>query len=321
MLDVHPPLAAFVSVAKDYGNKRAVSDLSFHVQAGEIVGLLGPNGAGKSTSMKMLTGFIQATSGDIRVLDCDPGTDPESTQKHVGYLPESTPLYAEWTVDEFLKFSARSRNISRVQDAVNFASERSGLNEVRKQLIGTLSKGYRQRTCFAQSIIHDPSLLVLDEPTDGLDPNQKASMQAFIREMGKDKGILFSTHILSEAEAMCDRVLVLDRGMLVHDGDVASLKQRGQLRRQIRLQLSGVSADAFRACYSQLKEIETITVLSDAPHETAALLSLSAALSEQDAEALSLSIAAEAVKQKWPIIELKQEVSTISEAFASLTNN
>jgi len=238
MSDPNRLLVDFNSVSKFYGSKQAVKDLSFQVHTGEIVGLLGPNGAGKSTSMKMLTGCLEPSEGKILVLDHNIQESPQAAQACLGYLPETSPLYEEWTVLEFLTFNAKTRGVRSVKKAVDRAIEYSSLQKVRKQLIGTLSKGYRQRTCFAQSIIHDPPLLVLDEATDGLDPNQKSAMQDFIREMSASKGILFSTHILSEAEAICDRVLVLNAGELVHDGDVASLKTRSTPRQQIRLSLA-----------------------------------------------------------------------------------
>ncbi len=314
-------LAEFTNISKCYGTKQAVKEVSFSVRSGEIVGLLGPNGAGKSTSMKILTGCIEASSGEVAVSGHSLRDSPQRAQRDIGYLPESTPLYAEWTVREFLVFVAHSRGIKAVKESVERALERSGLQTVHKQLIGTLSKGYRQRTCFAQSIIHDPPLLVLDEATDGLDPNQKKSMQQFIKEMGREKGILFSTHILSEAEAVCDRILVLNAGEMVYDGDVKGLIDRGTMQSQFILTVEGERQDEVCSRLMEISEIRKVEAISSAEGETTVSIVTGADPSggQKERTPVSLLIAERACENNWPIIELKQEKASMNAAFESVT--
>lgn len=211
------------NLTKNYGSKAVVSDLSLTLEKGEIVGLLGPNGAGKSTTMKMITGYLPATTGTITLAGIDVLASPTAAQEKIGYLPETNPLYSEWTVREFLTFAARSRRLREPVEAVGKALDACGLTEVHHQRIETLSKGYRQRTGFAQAILHDPPVLVLDEPTDGLDPTQKNLLQDFIRSISPEKAILISTHILPEAEALCHRVAVIKKGRLTHEGPAENL--------------------------------------------------------------------------------------------------
>lgn len=216
------------NLTKKFGSKTAVDDLSFSVQKGEVLGFLGPNGAGKSTTMRMVTGFIPPTSGSIRVCGVSVTQDPMGAKRHIGYLPESAPLYNDMTVQAFLNFGAEIRGLSgsAKKDAVEQAIETCFLQSVATQSIDTLSKGYRHRTCLAQSLLHDPDVLILDEPTDGLDPNQKHEVRQLIRRLGKEKAILFSTHILEEVEAACTRAVIVDRGKIVVDGTPAELVEK-----------------------------------------------------------------------------------------------
>ncbi len=213
------------NLTKQFGSKRAVDDLSFTVKKGEVLGFLGPNGAGKSTTMRMITGFIPPTSGDARVCGISVIDNPKQAKTKVGYLPESAPLYLDMTVVGFLKFCASIRGLtgSDRNDAVERAIETCFLNSVAKQSIDTLSKGYRHRTCLAQALLHDPEVLILDEPTDGLDPNQKHEVRQLIKRLGQNKAILFSTHILEEVDAACTRAVIVDRGKIVADGTPAEL--------------------------------------------------------------------------------------------------
>ena len=214
---------------KTYGAKRAVDGVSFSVQRGEILGFLGPNGAGKSTTMKMITGFIRPDAGTATVDGVDVTSDPVAVKSKLGYLPESAPAYPEMTVEEFLGFIAevrgfRATEAKRVQ--VDRAIALTHLAPVRKQTIETLSKGFKQRVGFAQALLHDPSVLVLDEPTDGLDPNQKIEVRALIKSMAATKTIILSTHILEEVEAICTRVIIISRGKVVVDETPAALRAR-----------------------------------------------------------------------------------------------
>ena len=217
------------SLTKRFGHKVAVDNLSFSVKKGEVLGFLGPNGAGKSTTMRMVTGFLPVTEGSIEIGGVSMITKPMAAKKKIGYLPESAPLYNDMTVKGFLKFCASMRGLggSSRKDAVEKAIETCFLQSVAHQSIETLSKGYRHRTCLAQSLLHDPEVLVLDEPTDGLDPNQKREVRKLIRNLGKEKAILFSTHILEEVHEVCTRAVIVDQGTIVADGTPEELTKQG----------------------------------------------------------------------------------------------
>ena len=216
------------NLVKAFGAKLAVNDISFTVERGEVLGFLGPNGAGKSTTMRMLTGFIPPTSGRITVGGHDIVEEPMAAKRLFGYLPENAPGYADMSVHGFLNFCAELRGLQgdARRKAVNHAVELCFLESVLYQSIDTLSKGYKHRTCLAQSLIHDPAVLIMDEPTDGLDPNQKHEVRNLIKHMGENKAIIFSTHILEEVEAACSRVIIIDRGRIVANGTPQELKAR-----------------------------------------------------------------------------------------------
>lgn len=217
------------NLTKRFGPKVAVDNLSFKVEKGEVLGFLGPNGAGKSTTMRMVTGFFPASAGAIEICGISMITDPEEAKRKIGYLPESAPLYNDMTVSSFLHWIAKMRGLSgsAKKQAVEKVIETCFLQKVAKQAIETLSKGYRHRTCLAQALIHDPEVLILDEPTDGLDPNQKQEVRKLIKKLGEDKAVLFSTHILEEVEAACSRAVIVDQGKIVADGTPEELKKKG----------------------------------------------------------------------------------------------
>jgi len=207
-------------LVKAYGSKLAVNGVSFSVKRGDILGFLGPNGAGKSTTMKLITGFLPPDSGTATVDGHDVTLDPVAVKRRIGYLPESAPAYPEMTVEEFLGFIAEARGFrskAARRDAVARAIGLTHLEPVRRQVIETLSKGYKQRVGLAQALLHDPPVLVLDEPTDGLDPNQKNEVRSLIRSMASEKAVILSTHILEEVEAICNRVIIISAGKLVVD--------------------------------------------------------------------------------------------------------
>jgi ABC-2 type transport system ATP-binding protein len=208
------------NLVKAFGAKRAVDGVSFAVERGEVLGFLGPNGAGKSTTMRMITGFFPPTSGSVTVGGHDVAEAPLEAKRLIGYLPEAAPSYSDMTVQGFLSFAAELRGLDgdARKKAVGRAVERCFLASVLHQSIDTLSKGYKHRTCLAQALIHDPEVLILDEPTDGLDPNQKHEVRNLIRELGKTKAIIFSTHILEEVDAACTRAIIIDRGRIVASG-------------------------------------------------------------------------------------------------------
>ena len=216
-------------LVKTYGNKRAVDGITFTVKRGEILGFLGPNGAGKSTTMRMITGFIRPDAGTATVGGIDVAVDPVGVKRQLGYLPESAPAYPEMTVEEFLRFIAEIRGFratgekrARVEHVLGLTH----LTSVRTQTIETLSKGYKQRVGFAQALIHNPPALVLDEPTDGLDPNQKNEVRTLIRSMAAEKAVILSTHILEEVEAICTRVIIIASGRIVADETPSALRAR-----------------------------------------------------------------------------------------------
>lgn len=214
------------NLKKRFGDFEAVKGISFSVKKGEVLGFLGPNGAGKSTTMRMITGFLPPTSGTAVICGHDIATDPVAAKQCVGYLPESAPSYRAMTVEDFLKFIAAVRGYEGkvAREKVEQVIEKAKLGKVARQTIDTLSKGYRQRTCFAQAVIHDPQVLIMDEPTDGLDPNQKFTVREMIREMAADKAIIISTHILEEVDAVCTRAIVIADGEIKADGTPAELR-------------------------------------------------------------------------------------------------
>ncbi|MDE3084410.1 MAG: ATP-binding cassette domain-containing protein [Verrucomicrobiota bacterium] len=217
------------NLVKTYGAKRAVDGVSFTVRRGDILGFLGPNGAGKSTTMKIITGFLKADGGMASVDGINVAADPVAVKSKLGYLPESAPAYGEMTVGEFLGFIAEVRgfrNAAAKRAQVERAIALTHLDPVRKQTIETLSKGYKQRVGFAQALLHDPPVLVLDEPTDGLDPNQKNEVRTLIRNMSAEKAVILSTHILEEVDAICNRVIIISQGKLIVDETPAQLQAR-----------------------------------------------------------------------------------------------
>ena len=216
------------NLTKDYGTVVAVRDVSFAVGKGEIVGFLGPNGAGKSTTLRVLAGFLGATSGRVRIAGHDIAQAPLAARRSLGYMPESAPLYPEMRVAEYLLFRARLKEVpgARRKAAIGSAMDRAGVAHMAGTVIGHLSKGYRQRVALADALVADPPLLILDEPTAGLDPNQIREVRALIKDLGGDRTVLLSTHILSEVEATCERAIVIDRGRLVAEGTIEELRAR-----------------------------------------------------------------------------------------------
>ena len=216
------------NLKKNFGGFQAVKGISFNVGKGEVLGFLGPNGAGKSTTMRMITGFLTPTSGTAVICGHDVLEDPVAAKSCLGYLPEAAPSYRAMTVRDFLTFIAKIRGFAgkAIQEKVDAVIEKARLTGVAKQTIETLSKGYRQRTCFAQAIIHDPKVLIMDEPTDGLDPNQKFVVREMIREMAAEKAIIISTHILEEVDAVCTRALIIAGGEIKADGTPDELRAK-----------------------------------------------------------------------------------------------
>ncbi|MCP9235341.1 gliding motility-associated ABC transporter ATP-binding subunit GldA [Lewinella sp. JB7] len=214
------------NLTKAYGDQLALDGISFSANTGEVLGFLGPNGAGKTTTMKILTGYLSQTSGTATVCGHDVATDSLEVRRLVGYLPEHNPLYRDMYVREYLRFAAAAHGIRRPRARIAELIELTGLGREAHKVIGELSKGYRQRVGLAQAMLHDPAVLILDEPTSGLDPNQLAEIRRLIQELGREKTVIFSTHIMQEVQAVCDRVVIVDRGKLVADDPIERLQRR-----------------------------------------------------------------------------------------------
>ncbi len=213
-------------LTKSYGPQKAVNDVSFEAHKGEVLGFLGPNGAGKSTTLKILTCFIPQTAGKAEVCGFDVETDPLEVRRRIGYLPEHNPLYKDMYVREYLQFVAKLHKVQNAEKRVGEMVELTGLGREQHKLIGSLSKGYRQRVGLAQAMLHDPEVLILDEPTSGLDPNQLVEIRSVIKQLGKEKTVIFSTHIMQEVQALCDRVLIINKGKIVANDAIGQLQNR-----------------------------------------------------------------------------------------------
>jgi ABC-2 type transport system ATP-binding protein len=253
------------NLTKRFGPKVAVNNLSFSVTKGEVLGFLGPNGAGKSTTMRMVTGYYPPTEGSISVAGVSMLDNPVEAKKKIGYLPENAPLYTDLSVRGFLAYAAALRGITgqAKKDAVEKAIATCFLEKVAHQSLETLSKGYRHRTCLAQSLLHDPDILILDEPTDGLDPNQKHEVRQLIKRMGADKCIIFSTHILEEVEAVCTRAIIIDQGRVVADGTPDELKGRAKRAGSVRVRIAGAAGNSIRNDLSHLTSVGNIETDSE----------------------------------------------------------
>jgi ABC-2 type transport system ATP-binding protein len=303
------------NLAKNFGAKKAVDGISFSVERGEVLGFLGPNGAGKSTTMRMITGFIPPSAGTISVGGFDIVNSPLEAKRLVGYLPENAPAYTDMTVQGFLGFTAEIRGLrgDAKTRAVNRAVEMCFLEAVLHQSVETLSKGYRHRTCFAQSIIHDPDVLVLDEPTDGLDPNQKHEVRQLIRRMGEKKAIIFSTHILEEVDAACSRAIIIDRGRIVANGTPVELRRKSEWAGAVTLAVAGTSADGITSKLSQIPMAKRITVVKE-QNGTVTVR----AFPKAEANG-SLAKAVADAAHGWRIEELHTEEGRLDEVFRNIT--
>ena len=244
------------NLVKAFGPKRAVDDISFDVERGEVLGFLGPNGAGKSTTMRVVTGFMPPTAGRVSVGGFDVVASPLAAKRLIGYLPENAASYPDMTVRAFLEFIAELRGLDGAarKKAVDRVVGLCFLDSVLGQSIDTLSKGYKHRTCLAQALIHDPQVLIMDEPTDGLDPNQKHEVRNLIRELGASKAIVFSTHILEEVDAACTRAIIIDRGKIVANGTPGELRAMSELAGAVTLQARGATEERL----SQLGRVEKL---------------------------------------------------------------
>ncbi|MBI2295838.1 MAG: ATP-binding cassette domain-containing protein [Betaproteobacteria bacterium] len=306
------------NLVKAFGPKLAVNDVSFTVERGEVLGFLGPNGAGKSTTMRMVTGFIPPTSGTISVGGHDMLEDPLPAKRLIGYLPENAPAYGDMTVQGFLDFAAELRGLrgEARKKAVSRVVELCVLENVLYQDIDTLSKGYKHRTGLAQALIHDPDILVMDEPTDGLDPNQKHEVRNLIRRMGENKAIIFSTHILEEVEAACSRVIIIDRGRIVANGTPEALKARAANAGAVSVRVKGVSAAALAGGLSRVRTAAKTEVLKDEGGVVEVRVYPDKAKANGG---LTRDVVELAAQQKWELDELHTEEGRLDEVFRSIT--
>jgi ABC-2 type transport system ATP-binding protein len=303
------------NLTKDYGAIRAVDGISFSVATGEVLGFLGPNGAGKSTTMKMLTGFLHPTSGTAFVGGHDVNTDPLAAKRMIGYLPEGAPLYPEMSVEAFLRFIAEIRGFrgAQARERVSQVVAKVSLQNVMRQPIETLSKGFKRRVGLAQAILHDPPVLVLDEPTDGLDPNQKQEVRELLRAMAKDKVIVLSTHILEEVEAVCTRVIIIAGGKLVVDCTPAELAARSKWHNAVRIRVPGEEAERVASGLASAYGSGAVEELERKNGHVAYLVHT------RERRPIIAEISQRAQAERWKVDTLSVEHGRLDEVFRELT--
>lgn len=301
------------NLTKKYGEQKAVDNISFEVKSGEVVGFLGPNGAGKSTTMRMLTCYMAPTDGHIEVAGYKADKEPEEIKKRIGYLPENNPLYTDMAIIDYLKFSAEIQGIQHddVNGRIREMIDVCGLNLERHKKINELSKGYRQRVGLAQAMIHDPEILILDEPTSGLDPNQIVEIRKLIKELGKEKTVILSSHILSEVEATCDRILIINKGKIVADGTSDTLRRQAQGQELVSVQIEGDPEKVKKALLG-LASVEKVT---DMESRNGFLLVQSKPEVSSRKPIFDLC-----VKNKWYLLEMTGIETKLEDVFREVTN-
>ena len=301
-------------LSKNYGIQKAVDDISFKINTGEVVGFLGPNGAGKSTTMKMITCYMAPTSGRIILDDLDASTQADEIKKRIGYLPETNPLYTEMGIIDYLIFCGEIQGISKtdISGRIHAMIEKCGLESEKHKKIGELSKGYRQRVGLAQAMIHDPEILILDEPTTGLDPNQIIEIRKLIKELGREKTVILSSHILSEVEATCDRILIINKGRIVADGTSDSLRQQSQGQELINVKIEADNGADVNKALTALATVEKATPLDD---KDGFFRVQSKPDSSSRKEVFDLC-----VKNKWYLLEMTGIETKLEDVFRELTN-
>ncbi len=303
------------NLSKRYGSQRAVDNISFEVKTGEILGFLGPNGAGKSTTMKMITGYLSAGDGTISIGGKNLLEAGDEIKKHIGYLQENNPLYLDMPVIDYLGFCAALQGVSTdlIDERIRKMVSVCGLNAEKHKKIGELSKGYRQRVGLAQALIHDPEILVLDEPTTGLDPNQIVEIRKLIREIGKEKTVILSTHILPEVEATCDRILIINKGRIVADGTSETLRKQATGTELLKVRIEDGSAADIQKSLQHLQTIEKVE-LTDVAMNRFEIQSKSGASSTRAVFKLC-------AEKNWVITELIPLETRLEDVFRNLTMN
>lgn len=307
-------MLAIKNLSRSFGNIKAVQDISFTAEKWEIVGFLGPNGAGKTTTLRMMVGYLQPDSGTIELDGENVFENPLAASARIGYLPELNPLYNEMTVNEFLRYIAALRKMKEpdLSERLEFVREKCGLDEVWRQRIATLSKGYRQRTGLAQAIIHNPDLLILDEPTSGLDPNQIMEIRELIRELGEDKTVILSSHIMQEVQALCSRVIIIHKGQIIVDDCIENLSSYISGTSEIVLELEAENPD-FQPWLIQYPEVQLTEIEQKDEH-----LELKFTIPvEMD---LRKELSAYVLDQGWNLISIYRETQSLEEIFHLLTS-
>jgi ABC-2 type transport system ATP-binding protein len=294
-------------LVKVYGTQRAVDGITFEARKGEVLGFLGPNGAGKTTTMKIITGYLPQSEGSVTVCGYDVTSQPTEARTRIGYLPEHNPLYKEMYVREYLEFTAGVHKINQAGARIKQMIERTGLTSHQHKQIGELSKGYRQRVGLAQAMLHDPEVLILDEPTSGLDPNQIIEIRQLIKDLGREKTVILSTHILTEVEAVCDRAVIINRGLIVADAPINELKQQFTSKTVVTVEYASATTEAV---------LRKIPQVASVRHLGANRWQLTSASSDDIRPAVS----AHAAANNLTLLELHRETRSVEDVFQQLTN-
>jgi ABC-2 type transport system ATP-binding protein len=304
------------NLTKKYGSQRAVDNISFNVSTGEILGFLGPNGAGKTTTMKILTCYMAPSDGEVKIGDLSIHENADLIKKKIGYLPEHNPLYHDMQMIDYLQFVAHLHGLSKdkVDKRVAEMVAVCGLDVEKHKKIGELSKGYRQRVGLAQALIHDPEILILDEPTTGLDPNQIVEIRKLIREIGKEKTVILSTHILPEVEATCDRILIINNGKIVADGTSDILRKQAQGQEALRIEIS--DAPISDEVISAIQELATVAMVDPIPDRENAYL-----INSKDDLSSKRDLFKLCVDKNWVLTELTPLETKLEDIFRELTTN
>ncbi|MCI5596378.1 MAG: ABC transporter ATP-binding protein [Lachnospiraceae bacterium] len=300
-------------LVKNYGSHQAVKNISFHVEKGQVVGLLGPNGAGKSTTMNILTGYLSATDGDVKIGDYDILDEPLKAKKLIGYLPEVPPLYTDMTVSEYLNFVSKLKKVGKEErkKEVKRVMGATGILDVAERLIKNLSKGYRQRVGLAQALIGNPPLLILDEPTVGLDPNQIIEIRELIKKLGKDHTIILSSHILSEVSAVCDSIIIIDNGKIVAEDTTENLTRDFSDQGLIKLTVKGKKEDVEKV----LNSCDFIQNFALTQKDGMTLVEAKSKVKEDMRDEIFFAFA----NEKLPVVHMEQETLSLEEIFLKLT--
>jgi len=295
------------NLTKDYSGQKAINNISFEAKNGQVLGFLGPNGAGKTTTMKILTCFIPQTEGTATVCNFDTTANPIEVRRCIGYLPEHNPLYKDMYVKEYLRFVAGLNKVNNKSEKVEEMIERTGLGREQHKLIGALSKGYRQRVGLAQAMLHDPEVLILDEPTSGLDPNQLVEIRKLIKDIGQEKTVIFSTHIMQEVQAICDRVLIINKGNIVADDPIENLQQRISGETIVTVEFLQKVEKQFLEKIPNVKKVKS---LGDNKWQ----------LSSKSNQDVRQKVFELAVRKNWVLLEMKKEEFSVEDIFQKLTN-